>query len=267
VNDDPSEQQRRDGGRSEPLDTVVAIETPEHVRFRYVLAGPARRAAAYGLDGFLRIIVLLVLVFIASLGGVDVDSSASELAGGALWLVAFVLEWGYFVLFETLWEGQSPGKRWMRLRVVSASGRPLGFVDSVLRNVLRAADFLPGLYVLGGAVMSVDARFRRLGDFVGGTLVVAEDPREVEAPLARIAPPTANELAQLPPAAALSPSELRVVELYLRRRPYLSDERSEELSQLAVNAVAGRHGIRLESSRRWLELLYLRATGGPRVRS
>jgi uncharacterized RDD family membrane protein YckC len=267
VTDDSSEQQRRDGGRAEPLDTVVGIETPEHVRFRYVLVGPARRVAAYCLDGLVRGVVFLVFGLAASIGGVDIEGSLGGLTGGVLWLVLFALEWGYFVLFETLWDGQSPGKRWMRLRVVSASGRPLGFVDSVLRNVLRAADFLPAWYVLGGAVMAADARFRRLGDFVAGTLVVAEDPREVEGPLARIEPPTAKELARLPAAIALLPSEVRVVELYLRRRPHLSSERSEELSELAVDAVGSRVGIRIPASSRSLELLYLRATGGSRVRS
>jgi uncharacterized RDD family membrane protein YckC len=249
----------------EPLDTAVLIETPEQVRFRYMLAGPSRRLAAYIVDTLVRSAALAVVGFAAFLGGLDPQSTVSGMATGVVLLFAFVLEWGYFVLFETLWEGQSPGKRVLRLRVVSASGRPLGFVDSVLRNVLRAADFLPAFYALGGAVLSSDARFRRLGDFVGGTLVVAEDPRKVEALLTRLAPPTQDELTLLPPEAALLPAEVEAIELYLRRRQGLPEERSKELAELAAQTIARRLKVRYRSSQRLLEVLYLRATGAPRV--
>jgi uncharacterized RDD family membrane protein YckC len=249
----------------EPLDTAVVIETPEQVRFRYMLAGPSRRVAAYVVDWLVRGVALGIVALGAVLGGINPESAVSGLASGVVLLFAFALEWGYFVLFETLWEGQTPGKRWLCLRVVSASGRPLGFVDSVLRNVLRAADFLPAFYALGGAVLASDTRFRRLGDFVGGTLVIAEDPRKVEALLPTLSPPTAEELSWLPVEAALLPNEVEAIELYLRRRPSLPEERSNELAQLAATAIGARLHVRYRSSRRLLEVLYLRATGGPRV--
>jgi hypothetical protein len=147
---------------------------------------------------------------------------------------------------------------------VNAAGRPLGFVDSVLRNVLRAADYLPGLYALGFMLMASDARFRRLGDFVGGTLVIAEDPRRVEGELPRLVPASAEEMAEVPGHIRLLPTEVEAIELYLRRRPHLSEARANELAELAAGAIAGRTGLRYGAASRWLEVLYGRALGGTR---
>ena len=258
-----SEQQRGEAGW-EPLDTAVVVETPEHVHFRYLLAGPSRRMAAYAIDFGLRVALFFGAALLAMAGGLDPRQMLGGFAAGVLWLILFLLEWAYFVLFETLWEGQTPGKRALHLRVVNAAGRPLGFVDSVLRNLLRAADYLPGLYALGFAVMACDARFRRLGDFVGGTLVVAEDPRRVEGELPRLATPTPGEIATIPPHLRLSPREVEAVELYLRRRPRLSQGRADELADLAASAIAQRTGARYDSASRWLEILYVRAREGTR---
>jgi uncharacterized RDD family membrane protein YckC len=260
-----SSEQQGDGDAWEPLDTAVTIETPEHVRFRYMLAGPSRRLAAYALDTLVRGLVFAFFAIAGGLGRVGAGATLGGFTTGALFLIAFVIEWAYFVLFETLWNGQSPGKRWLGLRVVNASGRPLAFVDSVLRNVLRAADFLPAFYALGGAISAFDPRFRRLGDFVGGTLVIAEDRRAVDALLPRLPEPSPQELASLPASVVLLPSEVQAVELYLRRRPWLSNERSEELAELAIETIGKRLRLPRRSPSRLLEILYLRAHGGSRA--
>lgn len=255
---------RADGKPWEPLDTVVVIETPEHVRFRYLLAGPSRRLAAYAIDTAVRALVLGALGLTLWAGGIAGKDSVSGVAAGLLWLVAFLLEWAYFVVFETLWNGQSPGKRMLKLRVVNAEGRPLGFVDSVLRNVLRAADFLPMFYVVGFVVVASDSRFRRLGDFVGGTLVVAEDARIVDAQLGKLEMPSPTELARVPAHVTLLPREMEAIELYLRRRPLLSEARAEELAKLAATAIARRTRLEYAAPDRFLEILYFRALGGSR---
>jgi uncharacterized RDD family membrane protein YckC len=242
-----------------PLDTVVVVETPEHVRFRHTLAGPSRRALAYALDTVCRAVVLGLVATLTSIGHFAHDGMSSGFASGAVWVVAFVLEWAYFVLFETLWDGQSPGKWALGLRVVSASGRPLGFVDSVLRNLLRAADFLPTFYALGFVSIAVDSRFRRLGDMVGGTLVIADQRQSVDAPLHGLARPSEAELRQIPHELALLPHEVEAVELFLRRRGSLSESRAEELAAIAARVVA--RGARLPSlpASRLLEVLYFNA--------
>jgi uncharacterized RDD family membrane protein YckC len=247
---------------SEPIDTDVVIETPEHVRFRHTLAGPTRRVLAYVVDTAIRIAAFGTLAVLAYIASPSKFSLLAGLADAVLWLSAFALEWGYFVVFETLMGGQTPGKRALQLRVVSSSGRPLGFVDSVLRNVLRAADFLPFGYALGFTIMAGDSKFRRLGDRVAGTLVVVEEKRKVDEPIPRLALPSPEELAAVPANLALSPAEIAAIELYFRRRPRLREARAEELAEIAVRAIAKRSGVRYRSPGRLLELLYYRAIGG-----
>ena len=165
--------------------------------FGIASAGPVRRMLAYLLDLLIRAGVLLVLglVVAIALGG-------SEAVMGVLLICAFVLEWGYYVFFETIGDGRSPGKRALSLRVVKEGGYPIGFIDSVLRNLLRGADFLPVGYLIGLFTMAADSRFRRLGDRVAGTMVVVEERSRVAAPLTLNPPPTARELEGLPAAPA-----------------------------------------------------------------
>jgi hypothetical protein len=113
--------------------------------------------------------------------------------------------------------------------------------------------------------MATDARFRRLGDFVAGTLVIAEDPRRVERELPRLVPPTLDEMAEVPAHARLLPREVEAIELYLRRRPKLSEARANELAEMAAGAIAERTGLRYRAASRWLEVLYLRAREGTRA--
>jgi hypothetical protein len=91
-------------------------------------------------------------------------------------LALFLVQWGYWVGFETLWAGRSPGKRALGIRVVRLDGSPVGFAEVALRNLGRVADFLPILYAVGITAMAVNPRSRRLGDLLAGTLVVRERP-------------------------------------------------------------------------------------------
>ena len=167
-----SSETRGSARQAPPLDTVAEIETPEHIRFRYQLAGPARRMVAYLIDLTIRGIIVGLVILVLSLSSVLVSDGFSV---GATLLLVFAIEWGYYVLCESLWSGRTPGKRSMNLRVLKEGGYPTGFLDIALRNLLRAADFLPMAYSVGLAVMGLDARFRRLGDMVAGTIVVVED--------------------------------------------------------------------------------------------
>jgi uncharacterized RDD family membrane protein YckC len=106
---------KRDADR-EPLDTTTEIETPEHVRFRYHVAGPARRALAYLVDLVARfLMVLLAACVVGLLGGLSTDA-LKQASSGVLLLVYFLVEWFYYLFFETLWSGRTPGKRVLDLR-------------------------------------------------------------------------------------------------------------------------------------------------------
>jgi uncharacterized membrane protein SpoIIM required for sporulation/uncharacterized RDD family membrane protein YckC len=171
-------------GAPPPLsDRQLEIETPEQVPVGYELAGPGSRFAAFLLDaailGFTLLLILpfaFLLVMDAALGGV--------LQLGAAWILAltivavFVIVWGYFILFEGLRDGQTPGKRWMGLRVIHANGFPLTLAGSAIRNLLRILDLQPlptGL--LGGSFILFHPRAQRPGDLAAGTVVIRERPR------------------------------------------------------------------------------------------
>jgi uncharacterized RDD family membrane protein YckC len=240
----------------EALDTTTDVETPEHVRFRYRTAGPARRAVAYLVDLLLRGAAAFVLVLLGATAGLLTGGASM----GFVLLGIFALEWGYYVLFETLWGGRTLGKRVAGLRVVKEGGYPITFLDAVLRNLLRAADFLPAGYALGLVVMGRDARFRRLGDLVAGTIVVIEEQTRVGARLEISPPPTPAELEAIPARPSLSAQDLEAIELFLRRRGTLTLAREEELAQMVAPIFARRMGLEFRDGSRFLALLYHRAT-------
>jgi uncharacterized RDD family membrane protein YckC len=73
-------------------------------------------------------------------------SSWAAALGG---LLLFALYNGYFILFEWLWNGQTPGKRLLHVRVIRQGGYALRFFDTLLRNLLRVIDFLPLFHGVG----------------------------------------------------------------------------------------------------------------------
>jgi uncharacterized RDD family membrane protein YckC len=244
------------------LDTTTDVETPERVRFRYRLAGPGPRAAAWGLDFALRMIVT-GLVVVALLGG-GLLTGLEGVGLGLTLLVLFISEWFYGVLFETLMSGRTPGKYVLSIRVVRNDGSPGQLRDFVLRNLLRGVDFLPLGFGIGVATMVMDDRMRRLGDMVAGTVVVNED-RAAVLGVVDIAPPVSEEERQsLPGRVDLSREEFAVIEAFLRRRRRLSDERAEELAWLLGPSLSERTGVQSETWERVLALAYARASGRDR---
>jgi uncharacterized RDD family membrane protein YckC len=246
-----------------PLDTTLLVETPEHVAFRYQLAGPARRSAAYLLDLAVRGIILIVLFSALLLASAlklhDPEETLDALAGleqGALLLVLFALEWGYYAAFEALF-GASPGKRALRLRVIHVSGRAVAPGEALLRNLLRAADLLPFFYGVGLMTMLLDARFRRLGDLAAGTVVVFE-PRTVLAE-PRGAAEVPPELEGVPKRPALDAEERAALALFARRRGSLSVARAEELAELIAPRLRARFGLPEAPAVALLELLARRS--------
>jgi len=248
------------------LDNVTEVDTPERVRFRYRVAGPARRGLAYLIDLLVRAALALIVGAIVTFAAGIRTGRLREASGGVVLVVLFALEWGYYLLFEVLWNGSSPGKRALSLRVVKEGGFPITVTASVLRNLLRAADFLPLGYVLGLMVMAGDRRFRRLGDHVAGTMVVLEQRVRVAAPVPLEPPATREELEEFPPRPRLTAAERDGIEALLRRKD-LSPPRRAELAEMIAPALARRMGVPLRDPVRFVALLLLRASGGgPRER-
>lgn len=161
------------------MDELLQFETPEQIEISYDIARLGSRFIA-ALWDTLAIVMLQLMLFLAGAVILDVIGTeelfASNWAIAALFLLSFVLFWGYYVIFESIWNGQTPGKRLAGIRTVRSDGYPIGFVESAIRNLVRIADFLPGNYGIGTIVMFVDKRSRRLGDFAAGTIVVHDRP-------------------------------------------------------------------------------------------
>ena len=221
------------------LDTTLSIETPERVIFSHQLAGPAVRTAAYLLDLLIRCLFVVAVVLSLSIGAM----ATGELYGfetGLILVLFFTLEWGYFVVFDLLLSGSSPGKRALGLRVIHESGRPLTPSESILRNLLRAADILPLFYAIGISTMCLDRKFRRLGDLVAGTVVVREPRVRFRKGQTNIG---AHEVFGRPERPALTREEISALSLFERRASQLGRGRAAELAEILAPLLRARFGV------------------------
>lgn len=221
------------------LDTLSEVETPEGVFLRLRAAGAVVRAEAWILDMLIRFgLWMVVTIPLGMLGHAGM---------GIMALVFFALTWGYWVFCEVLWHGQTPGKRAMGLRVVCADGRPVTWIPSMLRTLLRTVDMLPGFYVTGLASTLLDPDARRLGDIIAGTLVVHADE------LAS-AHPVADTEAVAPPLP-LTPDEAAAIVDFAERGEQLTEARRCELADLLepLTGFRGTAGVqRLRGYANWL---------------
>jgi uncharacterized RDD family membrane protein YckC len=167
----------------EPIGDQLNIDTPELVAIELPLAGVGSRFIAILVDYLIWGFVFLILGIAAAIiipalhffGGVS-----ANWAIGIFVLIVFLLQWGYFALFEAFGNGRTPGKRVARIRVIHQSGRGINFVESLARNLVRFVDYFPGFYAVGIVAIFLSRRNQRLGDMVAGTLVVRD--REVDSP-------------------------------------------------------------------------------------
>ena len=205
---------------------------------------------------------VVLLVFTAALAGgtaaigafVEGVSRGTGMVLLGLWvLAAFVITSGYFMVFEIVWNGQTPGKRLVGLRVIRESGYPIRPVDSVIRNLVRIVDWLPIGYSVGVLVMLLNGRARRLGDFAGGTLVVREGAQRRLSALTAVA---AAEAEEAPRGYTLSSSDATLVRDFLVRREGMDAGARSELARRLANALAQRYQLQVESEpERFLERL------------
>lgn len=169
----------------------LSIDTPELVQLEFPIAGVGSRSLACMFDYFLQfvafVLFMLLMAWLAS--GAKSTTPAPKTpdpsgvwAAAIFFLIVFLVQWGYFTLFEAFWGGRTPGKRLFRLRVIEQSGRSITFMDSLSRNLLRVVDGFPGLLYLVGAIFLFSTqRCQRLGDMVAGTIVIHE--QKAEAPM------------------------------------------------------------------------------------
>jgi uncharacterized RDD family membrane protein YckC len=240
------------------VDTVLEVDTPEHLAFKTRIGGPGRRMFAWVIDFFVRAAIWVAILIIVSLifGSVDLGGVAQAV----IFVSMFVIDWFYFVVCEILSGGRSPGKMVMKLRVVRPNGLPVTWVQSILRNFLRAADlalFPPYYLMLGPMIMVFDPKFRRLGDFVAGTIVVIEESTAVASRHA--VPPDPELVAELPATLPLDRGDLEALELFVNRE-HMSDARREELAEIVAPLYAHKLSMpRPKNATAFLASLWARA--------
>jgi uncharacterized RDD family membrane protein YckC len=225
------------------IDDSYDLRTPEQIDLQYDLAGLGSRFMAIAIDMLIQGTIAAALVAVFGLGATIFAVNFRDLFGRDGFLVLsvgvavailliFLLTWGYFLIFELIWNGQTPGKRVAGIRVLTTRGEPVTLVHALVRNLLRLVDILPTSYMIGTISILVTRRGQRLGDLAAGTVVV----RERHAELPRTLPPLDPALA-LPPhlAGAFSSDDVRLARDFLLRAPYLTRARRSELgAQIAA---------------------------------
>jgi len=225
----------------------IKVDTPEQISLEFPLAGIGSRFMGLALDTLLQFL-LYIVVFFAMLG---VSLYAPSLPAWFAWLPkswlpavlvfwVFSVYWGYFAFFEIIWKGQTPGKRMAGIRVIKDSGRALNVYETIGRNLLRAVDWLPGMYAAGIVSMMLSRQNQRLGDHLVGSIVV-HDKRAAE-----IRPEWYSDAGQTsanPQLAKISPEELVLIETYLQRRYSLEPGYRDATAYQVADRVAAKTGI------------------------
>jgi uncharacterized RDD family membrane protein YckC len=244
------------------------LYSPEGVHLDLPVAGPAPRMLAYAID-FGVIVLLIVFLIIALFSALPIGAwfdrwfnaavqqtartasrgspnNSSDSAAGlliAIYLLAqFVVETGYFIFWEMVTNGRSPGKALIGLRVVCRNGSPINARSSAVRNFMRIVDFLPAYYIVGLISIIVSASCERLGDHAAGTLVVRLDRPEAASEL-----PVGTDMNQVPltrqQLARIGPRELQLVRGTLRRVANLPEDRGAQLVAEVAETVRTRMEI------------------------
>jgi len=163
------------------LDGAHTVLTPEYVEFNFVLAGLMSRFLAWLIDTVVSVMLAWVILIVLSMSMFAFPGFASAM-GFVVW---FLIDWGYMILLESVWSGQTIGKRAMGLRVIQESGVRVGFYQSLLRNLARPVDRLPLFYLVGGVAALFSQSQQRLGDMLAGTVVVRERRLKIPSALER----------------------------------------------------------------------------------
>ena len=204
-------------------------------------------------------VFLLFLVIVFLLPAVHTFNRISAQWAEALVIfIFFLLNWGYFTLFEAFWNGRTPGKRVARIRVIQRSGRSIGLLESMARNLVRYVDQLPFFYGVGVIAMFVTRQHQRLGDLAAGTVVVRD--REPDTPLwgdtgsrtftaqlfSQNAPiPEPHTSVTLPALgiSKLSSTDLEVLEGFFSRRLDMSMATRQALAARIAAAIQAKSGL------------------------
>lgn len=238
------------------MDRRLDVRTPERIAFSYELAGLGSRFLAVGIDLLLQILVLILLIVgiglaVAHAPTIKAMGSTPEMKRfvenvliGSLVFVVFIIFFGYFILFEALWNGRTPGKSALGIRVVRDGGFPIDFTAAVVRNLVRVGEFAFGVYVLAGISALLSTENKRIGDFAAGTIVVRDGASDFAAALREV-----NAQAPEPayaPTGFVSGEERALIHRFLERRETLEIPKRESLAAALAQRVRMRLPVELQ---------------------
>ncbi len=219
---------------------TLIIETPERVPLAFALASIGNRFLAVAIDHFIQYFVIFVvawaLLSMSGIGSVETIENSEVFREMPKWTIAlmivvlFLIFAGYFIFFEWLWNGQTPGKKLLKLRVIREDGRPITLWEALTRNLLRIFDAVPGfvlpVYSIGLITIFLSSRDQRVGDVFAGTVVVRERAGEAPTFAETFSNPVADAAfrrVQKPVSfqadtSQITEREIEVAESFLRRR-------------------------------------------------
>lgn len=218
------------------LDTTYDIATPEGVELRLPLAGLAPRSLAWLVDALIKFAAFIVASIAFSFFG--------ALGTGVTLVIAFLLLWFYNVLFEVFNHGATPGKNALGLRVTNINGTPVGWSGSLIRNLIRVVDTLPGCYAFGCISVLVSDRFQRLGDLAAGTVVVYKPKKPSLS--------KTNDIEAVAVRVPLALDEQQAIVGFGERAAGINSERAEELATLLNPLFPDVDAAQLRAYANWL---------------
>ncbi len=234
--------------RGSTLNRVITVRTPENIEITYLLAGPTGRAAAYFIDLLVLYGVMVFGIQILALMIAELERNAGDRSGNlaAILMTAgfFLVYESYFMILEWFMNGQTPGKRLLGIRVIKRGGYALGFLDSVIRNLLRVIDFIPLFYGVGLVSLLLTRSCQRIGDMAAGTFVVYQE--EVKTSSLLVQPPrTRATFDPLPPAllAAVPVEAVTLADEYLTSREQLLPRPRQEIAAALVTLITRASGL------------------------
>ena len=229
------------------MERSVTVRTPEAIAFYYELAGLGSRFLALLVDMAIQIVVAIIVVVAALAAGDRAVALANSLhlSGKTLAstvlaisiLLFFALFYGYFIVFEKIWNGQTPGKRLLGIRVVRDGGYPVEIVGSIIRNLIRIVEQVLGFYFLSVISMVMSSENKRLGDYAAGTIVVRDRGFEVRNPKAWLRPGRDETGAANRLIANLTADELALVDKYMTRRTSLDRRSAHDAASNIARAI------------------------------
>ncbi len=223
----------------------LTIDTPEQTALEYPIAGLGSRFLAILADTAIQVVLAFFVLIAGSIIGIGVAAFGGL---GPQWVVAiifillFLLNSGYFALFEIFWNGQTPGKRYAQVRVIKDDGRPIGAYEAIVRNALRLVDMLPAMYGIGLISIFLSRQSKRLGDFVAGTVVVHEKTLEGVRPYVETKTDDT-----LPPidASKVTVEEVQLIETFLNRRDSLEPAVRTTMATQIANRLADKMEVKI----------------------